>query len=142
MIIILWGTFIAQGQNLLTETFEGCDTSYFSVEKDSITIEPVEDFIEVLIDNADLDIIRSVRGVLTIQVLVDKKGRSCLLSAENNTNLPMARLGLKSIIDRHLFWQWPDEDTSVMIAMNFHDDSVQFVRIGLSEEEGFHSISN
>jgi len=110
------------------------------MESDYITIQPVEDLIEVLSINMEQETIEKIRGVLFMQVLVDQKGRSCLLSAKNSTNIATEKLFLKDLIDQNLFWQWPDEKTAVVIGLNFHENEVQFLRIGINAENGFHPL--
>jgi len=140
LFLVFLSGFSTFSQNLFKEVFEACRTERFLVESDSISIQPVEDLIEILAFNMDEEVIKEIRGVLLIQVVVDQKGRSCLLSAENSTNIPTKKLFLKEMIDQNLFWQWPEEDISVMIGMNFHKDSVQFMRLGLNEEKGLHPL--
>lgn len=138
--LILFLPFQGYSQQLFAETFEKCNTDRFVMESDSITIQPVEDLIEVLSINMEEQTIEKIRGILFIQVLVDQKGRSCLLSAENSTNIATEDLFLKDLIDHNLFWQWPDEQTAVVIGMNFHENAVQFLRIGINDQKGFHPI--
>lgn len=133
--------FQGYGQQLFAETFEKCNTDRFVMESDSVTIQPVEDLIEVLSINMEEETIEKIRGVLFIQILVDQRGRSCLLSAENSTNIATEKLFLKELIDQNLFWQWPDEKTAVVIGMNFRENAVQFLRMGINAEKGFHPLN-
>src|SRR5699024_7518781 len=111
-------------QHIFAEKFGKCNTDRFVMESDSITIQPVEDLIEVLSINMEEETVKKIRGILFLQVLVDQKGRSCLLSAENSTNIATEQLFLKDLIDHNLFWQWPDEKTAVVIGLNFHENTV------------------
>lgn len=132
--------FQVNSQNLLEETFKGCDTEKFVIESDSISIHPIEDFLDVFSENIDIEIIKEIQGVLFLQILVDKEGKSCLISVDNQTNVPTNQLYLKEMVDERLFWQRPKEKISVMFGLNFQDEFVNYVRVGLDANKGFHPI--
>lgn len=140
-LILLFAVQV-HSQQIFAETFEKCNTDRFVMESDSITIQPVEDLIEVLSINMEEETIQTIRGTLFLQVIVDQKGRSCLLSAENSTNIATEQMLIKDLIDHNLFWQWPDEKTAVVIGLNFQKNTVQFVRVGINTEKGFHPLED
>jgi len=134
-------SFGNQAQNIFDEKFEGCNTDRFSTEKDSIeVIETDKDLIYVLANNLDKENVKKIKGLLSFQIVVDLNGKSCLLSVDNDTNIPTEKLNLKEIIDKNLDWKKPTEKTSVIVALMFYGTSVEKKRIGMSSEKGFHPI--
>ena len=108
---------------------------------DSISVNPIDqDIITILAENFDKEVITDIKGVLSIQIVVDQEGNSCVLSLENDTNIETKELNIKSIFDNKLRWTKPDENKSVIISIKFYGDSVELKRIGLNAEKGFHEL--
>ncbi|VXB05201.1 conserved exported hypothetical protein [Flavobacterium sp. 9AF] len=134
-------SFVNQAQNIFDEKFEGCNTDRFATEKDAIEVrETNKDLIYVLANNLETENVKKIKGLLSFQIIVDLNGKSCLLSVDNDTNIPTKKLNLKEIIDQNLNWEKPTEKTSVIIAIMFNGASVEKKRIGMSSEKGFHQI--
>lgn len=142
ILIILFSTsFRFQAQNIFDEKFEGCNTESFSTEKDSIEVKSTDkDLVFVLAKNLEQESIKKIKGLLSCQIIVDQNGKSCLLSVNNETNIPSKELNLKEIIDQNLNWEKPTEKTSVIVAIMFYGKSVEKKRIGISSAKGFHLI--
>jgi hypothetical protein len=140
-LILFSISFGNQAQNIFDEKFEGCNTDRFATEKDSIEVrETDKDLVNVLANNLETENVRKIKGLLSFQIIVDLNGKSCLLSVDNETNIPTEKLNLKEIIDKNLNWEKPTEKTSVIVAIMFYGTSVQKKRIGMSSEKGFHLI--
>lgn len=128
-------------QNLFDEKFEGCKTSHFVVESDTISINTVDqDVVTILANSFKKEVRTDIRGILSIQILVDQEGNSCVLSVENKTNIKTDELDIKSIIDEKLKWTIPEENKSVIVSIKFYGDSVELKRIGLNADKGFHEL--
>lgn len=128
-------TLGVQGQNLFNEKFDGCITDYFTTEKDSVVVRPLEkDIISVLKEHMSAKNVSKIKGGFAVQIIVDLEGKSCLISVLNETNISTSELNLKEIIDSYLFWEKPKEKTSVMISLHFKGNSVKIVRLGLSDK--------
>ena len=141
LLILFSLSFGSQAQNIFDEKFEGCNTDRFATEKDSIEVrETNKDLVYVLANNLETENVRKIKGLLSFQIIVDLNGKSCLLSIDNETNIPTEKLNLKEIIDNNLNWEKPTEKTSVIVAIMFYGTSVQKKRIGMSSEKGFHPI--
>ena len=141
LLILFSLSFGSQAQNIFDEKFEGCNTDRFATEKDSIKVrETDKDLVYVLANNLETENVRKIKGLLSFQIIVDLNGKSCLLSVDNETNIPTEKLNLKEIIDNNLNWEKPIEKTSVIVAIMFYGTSVQKKRIGMSSEKGFHPI--
>jgi len=134
-------SFGVNAQNIFDEKFEKCNTDRFSTEKDSIKVKETDkDLVYVLANNLEEENIKKIKGLLSCQIIVDLNGKSCLLSVDNDTNIPTEKLNLKEIIDKNLYWKKPTEKTSVIVALMFYGTSVEKKRIGMSREKGFHQI--
>jgi hypothetical protein len=144
ILIIVAVLFLSQAysQNIFDEKFDGCNTDYFKTESDTTTVELVSDFVKILSSNFDDETVKKIRGLLSLQIIVDADGKSCLLSLENETNISTANLAIKSIIDSKLLWEKPKEKISVILATKFYGNAVEVKRIGLSKEKGFHELAN
>ena len=140
-LIILFITNSSFGQHLFDEKFEGCNTSHFVVESDSISVKPLDqDILTILAENFEKEVITEIRGLVSIQILVDQEGDSCVLSLENDTNIETTDLNIKNILDDKLRWTKPDKNKSVIVAIKFYGDSVELKRIGLNAEKGYHEL--
>src|SRR5699024_7018521 len=104
------------------------------------SIHPIEDFLDVFSESLDAEVIKEIKGILFLQILVDEKGKSCLISVENNTNISTEKLYLKEMVNERLFWQRPEEKTSVMLGLNFREEFVNYIRVGLDAGKGVHPI--
>lgn len=141
-ILVMLFTVQMYCQNIFDEKFDGCNTDYFKTESDTITVELISDFVKILSSNFDDETVKKIRGVLSLQIIVDTDGNSCLLSLENETNIDTSKLVIKSIVDSKLLWKKPKEKVSVIVATKFYGNAVEVKRIGLSKEKGFHELVN
>lgn len=140
-LILFSISFGSQAQNIFDEKFKGCNTDRFATEKDSIEVREIDkDLVYVLANNLEIENVRKIKGLLSFQIIVDLNGKSCLLSVNNETNIPTEKLNLKEIIDKNLNWEKPTEKTSVLVTLMFYGTSVEKKRIGMSSEKGFHQI--
>lgn len=128
-------------QNIFEEKFSGCNTDHFVMESDSISVR-IKDpkLLEILAKNFDKEVVEKIKGDLSLQILVDLQGNSCLLSIENKTNIPTNQLHIKEIIDNKLKWHKPSEKTSPILAIRFYGDAAGIIRMGLGGEKGFHKL--
>lgn len=143
-LVIIAVLFLPQAysQNIFEEKFDDCNIGYFKTESDTTSVEMVSDFVKMLSTNFDDETVKRIRGILSLQIIVDTEGKSCLLSLENQTNINTVKLGVKSIIDNKLLWEKPKETVSVILATKFYGNVVEIKRIGLSKEKGFHELAN
>ncbi|MGY0391691.1 hypothetical protein ACW5R3_03885 [Bizionia sp. KMM 8389] len=127
-------------QSIFKTSFEGCNTDYFNIESDSIVAVTKNDIIKVLANNLDEQVISGIKGILSLQILIDDEGKSCLLSVDNETNIKNERLNLKNIINSKLEWYKPKEKISALIIIKFYGNEVELKRLGISPEKGLHVI--
>lgn len=127
-------------QYIYGEKFENCNSKYFRTEAEYISVKIINDFVQMLSSNLENKVVKDIRGILSLQIIVDINGKSCLLSFENDTNIDSSNLPLKTIIDNRLFWEKPKENTAVILAIKFFGNEVELKRIGMSKEKGFHEL--
>jgi len=143
-ILLITIMFVGQVhcQNIFEERFKDCNHEYFATEAETISVKLVSDFVQILSSSFDSETVKKIRGVLSLQILVDMNGNSCLMSVKNESNIDTSILSLKAIIDDKLKWQKPKEVVSVIVATKFLGNEVQVKRLGFSKEKGFHELSN
>lgn len=127
-------------QHLFPEKFDGCVTDRFALEKDS-TDAKIDD--EVLVGTVmramDEKTRQKISGVLTLQIIVDTEGTSCLISARNDTNVRTRKMNLKEVIDRDLVWDNPKKKVAAIVVLRFSEEGVSFKRLGVGNQ-GFHEL--
>lgn len=143
LIILCLMPSLIFGQHLFPEKFKGCITDQFALESDTAKAKILStDFIHAVTGDFDEKTMSKIEGLLTMQILVDLDGNSCLLSVENKTNFTAAKLKLKENIDKKLVWGKPSEKVSAIIVLEFHQGTVTYKRLGLNGNTGWHTIYN
>lgn len=133
--------FLAKAQHLFPEKFEGCDFEDFAFERNepNAKIGNVE-LLTFFMNNIPKDVFDQLKGGISLQILVDTVGNSCLLSAENQTNASFADIGLKKSIDEKLVWGAPTELVSVVLVVSFSDEGFEIKRLGNDAAKGWHQM--
>jgi hypothetical protein len=130
-------------QYLFPVKFDGCVTEMFALESDSLNAKIDNDeMISVLREGMDKKIAQKLKGILTLQIIVDTMGNSCLISLKNETNINVKKLNLKETIDRNLFWALPSKKVAAIIMLGFKDGEVKIKRLGINAKKGVHELNN
>ena len=97
-------TIQANAQNLFPVKLDNCKTDKFCLDcGDSKAGFVQQDFIELLDKlNKELNL-QGIKGAVKFQVLVDKKGKACVLSHTDQSNNPIT---LKIIDELNKFKKW------------------------------------
>lgn len=142
VFIVFIGT-VAKGQNIFPEKFQGCITDHFALESDSTNARISDyEFIQIVFGTLDEKTKQKIRGVLSMQIIVDTNGKSCLLSIENKTNIPTSKLRLKKTIDNNLEWEKPTEKVAAIIVIYFNNNKISLKRLGMHGDRGWHELTN
>lgn len=142
LIIILLGAFSSYSQNLFPEKFNGCNTDHFKLESDSITAKiDDEQLLSILKQSFDDKTIQKIRGTLSLQIIVNLDGNSCLISLKNETNIKSKKLNLKHNIDQDLKWNKPDEKVAAVVVFKFENNGIKFKRLGINTKKGVHELN-
>jgi ligand-binding sensor domain-containing protein len=130
-------------QDIFPEKFEGCNTDQFAIESEVTTAKiDNQELIRVIQREFDSKTKRNIIGYLSLQVIVNLQGESCLLSIENKTNVKTSKLNLKSNIDNNLKWEKPEKKVSAIFAMKFSRNGIAVKRLGVNANVGWHEISD
>ncbi|MFP5470914.1 MAG: two-component regulator propeller domain-containing protein [Bacteroidia bacterium] len=118
-----------QSQNLYTEKFDDCGLSDFCLDCGDTKAQPPENILEEIFNNLDKSSRTKIKGIIEIQVLIDRSGKPCLLSADNQTNISSKKLNLKKAINNTSYWQPAlsenkKENSSVSIILEFENGNV------------------
>jgi hypothetical protein len=134
------------GQNIYPEKFDSCNTQRFTLESDSISAKKNKsDLIELITRNIDSEILKSIKGVLKVQIIAYKDLSSCFLSYENNTNATIEQLNIsemKNTIDNDLIWLKVAENAAALIEIKFRKSKITLKRYGMNGKKGFHELSD
>ncbi|UOQ74502.1 hypothetical protein [Hymenobacter cellulosilyticus] len=129
------------GQHLFPEKFKGCITDHFTLEKDTVTAKTDTQALLALVTSALSEAeVKSIRGALLLQILVDTGGNSCLLSVENKTNVKTKKLRLKESIDSQLRWDKPAKKVAAVVLLQFTNGSVTMKRLGMDGNMGVQEL--
>jgi hypothetical protein len=141
VIFVLSAKYV-HGQHLFPERFEGCVTDRFALEKDTTQAKIEDELLVKTITSAfDEKTRQKISGTLTLQIIVDTDGKSCLISAKNETNVRTKKLNLKETIDGHLVWDNPKEKVAAVVVFRFANDGISFKRLGVGAS-GVHELQN
>lgn len=141
-VICLATTLEGYSQNIFPEKFDGCLTDRFALESDSTTARiQDEHLIEVVMESLDNKTKEKIRGTLSLQIIVDGDGNSCLMSLKNDTNIKTKKLDLKQQIDEGLKWDKPHEKVAAIVVFKFVKNGVKFKRLGMNAKRGVHELS-
>lgn len=132
----------AIAQHILPIKYYGCSSTSFSLESDSIVANiDLNDFKEVILSGIDTKFRSNLRGTISMQIIVDLKGNSCLLSIENKTNIETKNLNLKNTVDSKLKWVKPIKTVSTLVVMLFGENRISIKRLGFNIDSGWQEIS-
>ncbi len=125
--------------SLLTNSIYG-QLKFPVAYKDCIKEEYIFEEEKQLVFIEDSNFIKSLRynflkelnaeGLLVLVIGVNTEGRSCLFSADNNTNISNEDFNLKNNIDRYLVWEKPINKTIAIIVLAFKENKVFIKRLG------------
>jgi len=123
-------TLQANGQNLFPVRLDNCKTDKFCLDCGDIKAGFVQqDFIELLDKlNKELNL-HGIKGTVKFQVLVDKKGKACVLSHTDQSNNPIT---IKIIAELNKFKKWTpaitggkeEDKSSINLIFSISDNKI------------------
>lgn len=121
-------------QNVYPEATNHCYLDQFVLESDSIIAKlDKEKIIDAITGNWDSKLKEKIVGVLGLQVLVDNRGGSCLVSFRNDTNQKPKKLNLEENISNNLKWPRQSKKVSAIIVMEFNKGEISLRRMGTKD---------
>jgi hypothetical protein len=129
------------GQHLFPEKFKGCNTDQFSLESDSVTAKiNSQTLVSLITSSLTEDQVETATGTLSLQIIVEKNGESCLLSLKNDTNLKTKQLHLKENIDGKLHWEKVGDKVAAVVVLRFSSGAISIKRLGMNGKRGVHEL--
>ena len=130
-------------QHVYPEKFDHCYLDEFKYEETSIIAQiDYEDLKKVVTEGWDSKMLKGAEGNLGLQILVDRRGKSCLMSVRNDTNLKMKKMNLEENINNHLQWKGQSEKISVIMVLNFEKGEISIKRLGTKDMINLVEIDN
>ena len=140
MTLIAIGTLKAQ--HVYPEKFDHCYLDEFKFEETSIIAEIDNEVLkEVITKGWDAKMLKGAEGNLGIQVLVDRQGRSCLMSVRNDTNLKLKKLNLEENVNEHLKWKGQSQKISAILVLQFEKGEITIKRLGTKDMQNLVEIN-
>lgn len=146
-IFCLLASFIivpmVQAQHVYPEKFDNCYLDEFKFEETSIIAETDNEKLkEVITMGWDKKMLKGAEGFLGLQILVDKKGTSCLMSVRNDTNLKMKKMNLEANINENLKWKGQADKISAILLLEFKEGEITIKRLGTTDMRNLTEIDN
>lgn len=141
LAIVLILSLRCYSQNLFPEKFKGCNTDQFALESDSASARiSHSELISIIASGFDEGVRNKLEGSLTLQILVDLEGKSCLISVKNDTNTKTKKLKLKETIDNNLVWNKPSMKVAAVVVLKFDSNGIKMKRLGMNGKTGVHEL--
>lgn len=126
----------ANAQQIFMEKLTLCNATPFVMETDTTTAKVADTTIVRIIKQCfDPRIKTVIQGKLLLQILVDQRGRSCLLSYENNTNLPNHVMKLEETINKELVWNVVPQVTCAVVRVTITKEEINIKRLGINQNK-------
>lgn len=129
------------GPYFFSEIFENCDTQMFGVEGEMRARSDRFSVLKAVTDNIPQDTLKSLKGKIHLQILVDSTGNVCVLSLQNSTGVAHTALNLVETIQNKTKWNLlPDKESQLrnenplltvcaVLIFTFSDDQVLYQRL-------------
>ena len=133
----------AFSQNVYPEATNHCYLDQFVLESDSIIAKiDNEKIIEAVTGNWDAKTKSKIEGVLGLQILVDNRGNSCLVSYRNDTNQKAKKLNLESSVNDNLKWPRQPKKVSAIVVLEFDKGEITARRMGTTDYVNLVELEN
>lgn len=121
-------------QHAYPEVTNNCYLDQFTLESDSI-IAKLDNakIIEAVTYGWDSKMKDKIEGVLGIQILVDNRGNSCLISYRNDTNQKPKKMNIEGNINDHLKWPRQSIKVSAIAVIEFKEGKITVKRMGTKD---------
>ncbi len=141
--LLLVITQAAFSQNVYPEATNHCYLDQFLLESDSIIAKlDKEKIVEAITGSWDSKIKDKIEGIIGLQVLVDNRGNSCLVSYRNDTNQKTKKLSLEASVNDNLKWPRQPKKVSAIIVLEFQDGEIIARRMGTQDYVNLVELNN
>jgi hypothetical protein len=143
VIVLLSLSTHAFSQHVYPEVIDNCYLDQFVYESDSLIAKLDKDkIIEVITASWDEKTKKSADGFLGLQVLVNNRGASCLMSIQNETNMKTKKMNLTESINDNLKWPRMPQKVSVIMVLTFNKGEIELKRMGTIDKKSLVEIDN
>ncbi|PIQ48424.1 MAG: hypothetical protein COW03_10395 [Cytophagales bacterium CG12_big_fil_rev_8_21_14_0_65_40_12] len=133
----------AFSQHVYPEVIDNCYLDQFIFESDSTIAKLDKDkIIEVITTGWDEKTLKSAEGVLSLQVLVNNRGASCLMSIQNETNMKTKKMNLTETINDNLKWPRMPQKVSVIMVLTFDKGKIDLKRLGTKDKKSLIALDH
>ncbi|MFV0536292.1 MAG: two-component regulator propeller domain-containing protein [Dysgonomonas sp.] len=139
-VILLFTALVKiYSQNLFPEKFNDCNIQSFALES-KITTARIsdQDLLTPLLKDRSL---AKVEGTLIMQIYIDEKGKACLVSADNKTNIPTEEFTLNKSV-KITRWTGNSSPVCAIVRIIFKNGNAKVQRLGLDNNLGVHEITD
>lgn len=121
-------------QFVYPEKYDQCYLDEFKFETDKI-LAKIDDqkLIETITLGWSKKMKTEAEGNLGLQILVDRRGQSCLVSLRNDTNLKVKKMNLSKNINNNLKWSRMSDKISAIILLQFNEGEITLKRLGTED---------
>lgn len=121
-------------QHAYPEVTNNCYLDQFVLESDSIIAKiDRSKIIEAVTQGWDAKMKSKIEGVLGLQILVDNRGNSCLISYRNDTNQKAKKMNIEGNVNDHLRWPRQSVKVSAIAVLEFKDGEISVKRMGTKD---------
>ncbi len=121
-------------QYVYPEKYDQCYLDEFKFETDKlIAIIEQESLIKTITEGWNKKMKDNAVGYLGLQILVDRRGQSCLMSVRNDTNMKVKKMNLSSNVNNNLKWPRMSEKISAIVLLHFEEGKISMKRLGTQD---------
>jgi len=130
-------------QHVYPIKFDDCYLDQFKFETDAIVAEiDTKVLTETIMAGWTSKMKSQAVGDLAFQILIDKRGKSCLVSVRNDTSLKLKKMKLNENINNKLQWPRLTDKISALVLLQFEDGKVEVKRLGTVDMKNLTEIKN
>jgi hypothetical protein len=121
-------------QNAYPEATNNCYLDQFTLESDAIIAKiDNQKIIDAVTKSWDAKMLKKIEGVLGLQILVDNRGNSCLISYRNDTNQKSKKLNIENNVNDNLKWPRQSTKISAIAVLQFKEGKITAKRMGTTD---------
>lgn len=130
-------------QHAYPEVTNNCYLDQFTLESDSI-IAKIDNakIIEAVTQGWDDKMKNKIEGTLGLQILVDNRGNSCLISFRNDTNQKPKKMNVEGNVNDHLKWPRQSTKISAIAVLEFKGGKITVKRMGTKDYVNLVELKN
>lgn len=134
LVLLMFLSVQSFAQHAYPEVTNNCYLDQFTLESDSI-IAKIDNakIIEAVTQGWDAKMKSKIEGVLGLQILVDNRGNSCLISYRNDTNQKAKKMNIEGNVNDNLKWPRQPVKISAIAVLEFKDGEITVKRMGTKD---------